>query len=417
MASLRHTTSVQQIGFGESSTCKRDSLTLLLGLMLFCFGESLIAQTFIPGETYYDSTNYVEYRAGNLPIVISAPHGGSLEPATIPDRDCNNCVVLKDSWTKPITEGVYDAIVEQTGCYPHVIINLLHRKKFDANRDVGDAADGNLTVEKTWRGYHALIDSAKAQVAKDYGRGIFFDMHGHSHTVQRIELGYLLSGGELRLTDSVLNTSEFIEESSLKTLAGDNIQSLIHSELIRGETSFGTILTYDGFPSVPSVQDPFPMEGESYFSGGYNTQRHGSRDNSGPIDGVQIELNRDIRFNDSTRQVLIQSLATSIVEYIDQHYNSEFGEPYCGLLVNNENGNLDAPNFTVYPNPTHNQFFIESSFEEASVVLYNSLGQHVCTKAWNGQPITVEHLPKGFYLVQLRDRDKIVGVERLIVGE
>ena len=110
------------------------SIITFIPFLLFC-------QTYVPGQIYYDSTGYVEYRAGNLPIILSSPHGGDLQPSSIPDRNCSGCAYLKDSWTKEITEGVYNKILSETGCYPHVIINWLHRKKFDANRDIIDAAD------------------------------------------------------------------------------------------------------------------------------------------------------------------------------------------------------------------------------------------------------------------------------------
>lgn len=294
---------------------------------------SVCSQSFIPGNVYFDSTGFVEYRAGNLPIILSAPHGGSLQPDSIPDRDCTGCSYLQDAYTKPITEGLYDEIFAQTGCYPHVVINLLHRVKFDANRDIGDAADGNPLVEQAWRGYHAFIDSAKGQIEMDYTRGVFLDIHGHGHSIQRIELGYLLSAAELRLPDATLNTNTFIEESSLKTLVSDNIQLIQHAELIRGADSFGTLMHERGFPAVPSALDSFPIIGEPYFSGGYNTVRHGSRDNGGQIDAIQIELNQDIRFNAASRQVLVDTLAYVSNHFYNLHYNDQYHPNYCGLLL------------------------------------------------------------------------------------
>ncbi len=312
-------------------------------IVIFVFSfKSATAQPYIPGNIYYDSTGFVEYRAGNLPIIISAPHGGSLQPDSIPDRECTGCSYINDAWTKPIAEGMYDAFFEQTGCYPHVIINLLHRSKFDANRDIDDAADGNATVEQSWYGYHEFIDSAKVQVIEDYDRGLFVDIHGHSHTIQRIELGYLLSGAELRLSDATLNTIAFIEESAIRTLVGDNIGSHSHSELLRSEDSFGTLMDEKGFPSVPSLSDPFPNVGELYFNGGYNTQRHGSRDNAGDIDAIQIELNQDIRFNAVTREILIDSMTTAINQYLDLHYNDTYIDNYCDLLLPIELARFEA---------------------------------------------------------------------------
>jgi len=326
-------------------------IRLIFLLSFIAFFSSSIAQPFIPGNTYFDATGYVEYRAGNLPIILSAPHGGDLEPTSIPDRDCIGCVYTKDSWTQTITEGMYDEIVQATGCYPHVIINLLHRRKFDANRDIGEATDGNATVEQSWYGYHEFIDSAKAKVVEEFGRGLFLDIHGHAHTIQRIELGYLLSGAELRLTDAMLNTSTYIEESSVQTLVGDNIQGHTHAELLRGTDSFGTLLKEKGFDAVPSLSDPFPMVGEDYFSGGYNTVRHGSRDNAGEIDAIQVELNQDVRFNSITRAILIDSLSASANEYIDLHYDDQYTGNFCSLISPVELVVVHQP-IRLFPNPS-----------------------------------------------------------------
>ena len=387
---------------------------LCILVVMIGFGESMHAQTFIPGNTYYDSTGFVEYRAGNLPIVISAPHGGSLEPDSILDRDCTNCVYLQDRWTQQISEGVYDTIVAQTGCYPHVIINLLHRIKFDANRDVGDAADGNATVEQAWRGYHQLVDSAKVKVERDYGRGLFLDMHAHGHPNQRIEVGYLLTAEELRQSDSTLNSPSLNDESSLRTLVIDNIQGLQHAELIRGEYSMGSLLTDAGFPAVPSTDDPFPLADERYFIGGYNTRRHGSRDNGGHIDAIQLELNQDIRATDSIRQVLVDAIATSTLEYVDLHYNDAFGEEYCGLLVDSEDTDAEVPNFKVYPNPAHQQIFIEGSIDRLDIEIYNAMGQRVLSETWMGQTVSITHLPDGWYTIQLRTEDISV-ISKLLI--
>jgi N-formylglutamate amidohydrolase len=385
------------------------SLTTLAVLLYF----NSEAQTYIPGNSYFDTTSYVEYRAGNLPIILSAPHGGNLEPDSLPDRTCSGCVTLKDSWTKTISEGVYEAIVSQTGCYPHLIINLLHRKKFDANRDIGDAADGNAHVEQAWYGYHAFIDSAKAQTVTDYGRGTFLDIHGHAHSIQRIELGYLLSGTELQLSDSALNTSTLIEESSIRTLVGDNIQGLTHSELIRGTTSMGTIFETKGFPSVPSLNDPFPLPGEDYFSGGYNTVRHGSRDNNGEIDAIQLELNQDVRFNDTTRAKLIDSLAVVALEYIDLHYNTNFSENYCDLSANLMEETNSEEKTRLFPNPSSEFFQIESQHDQLNVRVLNPLGQTMIKTKWEGNPIEIKHIPHGYYIVLLEKEGVLVASRKL----
>ena len=114
---------------------------------------------------------------------------------------------------------------------------------------------------------------------------------------------------------------------------------------------------------------------------------------------------------------MTKSLAASAVEYIKQHFNEEFGERYCGLLVNAENTYPEVQYAKVYPNPAHDQFFIESSVDKLEVELYNTMGQRVLSETWTGQAISLEHIPTGYYVVQLRDKVRIAGVERLIVVE
>ena len=372
----------------------------------------LFSQTYVPGQIYYDSTGYVKYRAGNLPIILSSPHGGDLQPSSIPDRNCSGCVYLKDSWTKEITEGLFNKIISETGCYPHVIINLLHRKKFDANRDIIDAADGNPTVEIAWQTYHNFIDSAKNQIVEDYGRGLFLDMHGHAHTIQRIELGYLLSKNELQLTETTLNTNTYIEESSIRALVEQNIQNFSHSELLRGQYSFGTIMDDKGFPCVPSSSDPFPLGSEPYFSGGYNTQRHGSRDNNGEIDGIQIEMNQSIRFDSIMREMLVDSLNSSINEYVDYHYNSQFINNYCGLISEvTENNDIDLK---LYPNPATDYFYLSGETNNTELSIFNSIGQKVRSEQWSKDKVNIELLPAGLYFVRIVKNNLTLDIVKLI---
>ena len=381
-------------------------------ILAFTCSTVAFSQTYVPGNTYYDATGYIEYRAGNLPIVLSAPHGGSLEPSSIPNRDCTGCVYVKDSWTQTIAEGMYDQFVSESGLYPHVIINLLHRKKLDANRDIGDAADGNATIEQAWQGYHSFIDAAKAQIVTDHGKGIFLDIHGHAHSIQRIEVGYLLSASELRRTDAELNTNTYIDDSSIKNLVRNNIQGHSHSDLLRGVESFGSLMNNKGFPSVPSLTDPFPNTGESYFSGGYNTQRHGSQANDGAIDGIQLELNSDARFDQ--RSLLIKALTTAANEYVNFHYNDEYFTNFYSLILSLPDVEGAKQEFKIYPNPATNYFELDSDLENVEITIYNNLGEIVHSEIWSEKAIKIDFLPTGYYFIQLSKDNNILDNIKLI---
>lgn len=389
---------------------------LFMGFFIFFVGLPVqsFSQTFIPGVNYIDPTGYVEYRAGNLPIIISAPHGGALEPGSIPDRVCADCEVFADSWTKQIAEGIYEAFFKRTGCFPHVIINLLHRKKFDANRDIGEAALGNAVVQRSWFAYHEYIDSSKARIVSDYGRGLFLDIHGHAHTIQRIEMGYLLTRPQLQLSNSTLNADTYVRQSSINGLQKDNLEKLSHSELLRGNNSFGTIMHKKGFPSVPSASDPFPKGSEPYFNGGYNTRRHGSIVSATGIDAIQLELNNQVRFNVATRERLIDSITTTAIEYVNFHYNRQFANKFCDLISNTSNSDFPDFDVKIVPNPNQGLFSITADLANAEVLIFNSLGQKVHSELWQGGKIDISFLKSGCYILQFKKENKIFPAVKIV---
>jgi len=273
---------------------------------------------------YFGSYDWVEYRPGTLPVVLSAPHGGDLEPEVIPDRSGPNIVTVRDSRTIETTEAAAAAIESLTGEKPHVIILHLRRTKLDANRAIGEAALGDPNATRAWSEYHALIDSAKARVTAEHGSGLYLDMHGHGHRVARLELGYLLNSTDLETRDDATLDAQDGTDTSIRALAART--EVPFSEILRGPESFGGLLEARGVPAVPSPRWPDPQvdtpEGrESFFSGGYSTQRHGSL-NGGTIDGIQIEHHfTGIRDNAANRAAYAEELAEVVQAWITRWYS------------------------------------------------------------------------------------------------
>lgn len=326
--------------------------------VLFSFLVSAaFGQTYTPGQSYFGSNGYVEYLAGNLPIIISAPHGGLLNPSSIPDRSCPNCSTVNDFNTQELARAFAEAMHEQTGCWPHVIFNKLHRRKLDANREIIEAADGNPAAELAWNQFHEYVETAKNQVLPVFGKGLYIDLHGHAHSIQRLELGYLLSQSELALSDATLNSANYVNQSSIRYLAEHNALDLTHAELLHGPLSLGSLLDEHGYPATPSLADPFPDAGEDYFNGGYNTARHSSYP-GGTLDGLQIECNRQ-GVRDSMHNVLrfADSLAGTVLQYLELHY---FGDDISGICPQNSSVPIlpNASFFEIYPNPYCVQFWV-----------------------------------------------------------
>lgn len=277
-----------------------------------------------PGDTYFGRKGYTQYMAGDLPLVISAPHGGDLHPDEIPDRSWGT--TRQDRNTRDLALRIRDAVHERTGGYPHMIISNLHRIKLDPNREIEEAAQGDFHAQRAWWEFQTYIEAAEEIVARNFQDGFYIDLHGHGHDNPRLELGYLLGSSTLALSDTELNSAEYATQSSLRSLALTT--PLSFSELLRGVVSLGGLLEERGFPAVPSPLQPDPG-GEPYFTGGYNTSRHGSVDGA-PISGVQIECHYPgLRDTEENREAFAQALASVLPEYFLAH----FGRALAPLAV------------------------------------------------------------------------------------
>jgi len=294
-------------------------------LILLLIPVLLFSQASKSEKKHSQTHDYIEYIEGNMPLVISIPHDGNLKPKDVPERPCVNCAKNRDIYTMEIGLEIRKVIFQNTGLYPYIIINNLHRTRLDPNRNVKEAADGDSIAGKAWEEFQSYIDSAEAAILKQFGKGLYIDLHGHRHPLRQIEIGYLLSSEELRLDDSFLNSESFYEYSSIRNLIGNNVKGLTYTDLIRGQYSFGSLLEAKGYLCVPSMKKPYPLEGEPYFSGGYNTSRHGSSQ-GGTIDGMQIELDVELRSNPKTRILIAKDIALTLVEYLKIHYFPDLKE-------------------------------------------------------------------------------------------
>jgi hypothetical protein len=276
----------------------------------------------------------IEYIAGDVAsrLILAAPHGGTTQPSimkartadydygTLPTNPYNTDRSFSgttDSRTKELTLAIADTITKITGIRPHVIINHLHRNRLDANRFKEVATQNGLYANPSWDQFHAYIDAAKATINASHSSGLFIDVHGHAHTPQRIEVGYLLT--KTQLANTSLN--HLAGSTSIKSMvSGTNTLDV----LVKGSKSLGSLLQqHSGFVTVPSQAYPSPSHSYFtdglYFNGGYNTSRHGS-ELGGSISGIQIEFNSQARTDDSTRPKHAGKVARAIKEYMEVYF-------------------------------------------------------------------------------------------------
>jgi len=266
--------------------------------------------THVPGRTYLGRNEYVEFRAGDLPVVVSAPHGGSLEPAEIPNRTSGTTATDLD--TEDLARRLASALHARTAREPSLVVCRLKRTRIDVNRGLAEGAHGHPLAEQAWAEYHGFLDAACALAAGLHGRALLVDLHGHSHRIARVEAGYLIGAGDLNGADAELDDPAIARRSSIRTLAAG--RGLRFSALLRGRGSLGGLLERAGYPSVPSPMVPSPGT-DPYFEGGYIARRHGSAD-GGPVSAVQIETPyAGVRDTPAARERFAAALADALVTY------------------------------------------------------------------------------------------------------
>jgi len=275
----------------------------------------------------------------------TAPHGGDDYPSELPNRtntSTYSVVTEPDLWTANMARSIRTAAFNRYGRYPHVIICNVHRAKVDCNRDIVEGAQNNTNTQTVWREFHEFINIARRSVSNSYGRGLYIDLHGHGHDIQRNELGYDLTDADL--FKSTLTSSDE-DDSTIRALSRRSRQSF--ENVVRGDLSLGALLEKRGYPSVPSNLNR--NQGISngvtnvYFNGGHNCQIYGtSLGNGGTIDAIQIECNyTNVRAKSSSssysedmavRATFSSNLIASLDEFFKYHLEMELDEaPVAGL--------------------------------------------------------------------------------------
>ncbi|MGE4620416.1 MAG: sulfatase-like hydrolase/transferase [Planctomycetota bacterium] len=229
--------------------------------------------------------DFVDVSVGNIPLVLSAPHGGTVKPIGVPDR--TKGTLVRDSSTRELAIELAAAIEKRTGKKPFLVTNRMHRIKMDPNRAIDEATQGGVFAAMVYRTYHkALEDSCQQALKIGGGEALLIDLHGHGHPDDWIEVGHLLGGSQLEVPDDELKDVEWI----------------------RGPESIGALLEKVGFQAVPSPRLPHP-DGKKFWSGGYIT-RHYRKDG---MRTLQFEMPWSVRKKEG-RITSVPALAEAIDE-------------------------------------------------------------------------------------------------------
>jgi hypothetical protein len=294
-------------------------------LLNACKRDMPIVETQIPKDIVSKKRLdiYTEVQYGNMPLIISVPHGGVENPSTIPDRTCPNITTVTDSKTIELANAIDSVCKADYGFQPYLVINYLKRTKLDQNREIIEATCSNSSVETIWKNYHFSIDTCISKITNKYPQVLFIDLHGHGHAKQRLELGYLVNATALRNPSAILPSS-----TSYYNMLQQN-PFLSSNQFLTTPNSFGTLMANKNFPSVPSSQDVAPLITDEYFDGGYNIQTYTSSIYP-KVYGWQMETNfTSVRDTETSRVNFAKAFLQSIMQFYGVNTSlkvAEFGK-------------------------------------------------------------------------------------------
>jgi len=259
----------------------------------------------------FTTTKHIRYLKGNIPLILTAPHGGTKKPENINNRKTG--VFDMDDYTLELTIDILEEFQNTTGKVPYAVIAEISRTKVDLNRKEAQAYE-DWRAKYVYDEFHYRINNIEEQIEKEFGKGLYIDIHGQSHPKGYLEFGYLLFNNTLALHESSLK--EYQEKSSIRTLSKFSPESFI--DQLRGPHSMGSLMCTLGYDSIPSIKLPYATDG-NYFEGAYDTIRYGSL-KGGNISGIQIEFPyKNIRDSDKNRKKCAKAFVESLVKFMDIH--------------------------------------------------------------------------------------------------
>lgn len=232
-------------------------------------------------------------RRGNLPILLTAPHGGSYVLPGVAARTSNLAVITTDARTLELTEALASKLKELLGHEPYVVAARFHRRYLDANRRASDAYESDK-AEPYYTDYHRRIRDFVTEIRQKYPQGaLLLDIHGQGSAPNTLHRG---------------------------TQNGSTVEKLLAKHgpaaLIGEKSVFGVFSAKGREVFPPNTHIGNPPEDKRY-SGGYIVRTYGSNNADG-IDAIQLEfganMRREARVVDDVAEAIAVFYKTYLIE-------------------------------------------------------------------------------------------------------
>lgn len=235
-------------------------------------------------------TDLITIQEGQIPIILSAPHGGQLSISGADARrgaglqaGPSGFQTVRDVNTDRLALALSAALEAKTGKKPYLVVAKFARQYADVNRPstIGYEAP---SAKPVYEEYHGSLERFCSEVKQKWGRGLLLDIHGQGSKRDTIFRG----------TGDGKSLSLLVERYGVKGRSGPE--------------SFAGLLAARGckiFPTDDSRE-------QSGFTGGYITLTYGSRKVG--MDAIQLEFGGDYT-NKDKRKDTADKLADTIIEF------------------------------------------------------------------------------------------------------
>lgn len=245
-------------------------------------------------------TNYIEFSKGNIPIILSVPHGGSLEIESIPNREHGIKGIDKNTieLARELIEIIQQKSIPIFKVPSYVFCNVA-RIKIDINRPKSKAFNKNSELASSiYSEYHQRLKEFINSNLKSFSKSILIDIHGFE--AEKRPHGF-------RDVDVIIGTNNF------ESIVRNKIPKRDWGKNIRGRMIKN--FTQKGINIAPGHH----LRREYVLKGGFITQTYGFNqiENS---QALQIELSDRVR-------ILNKTLRTEVLKILGEVLYREINEP------------------------------------------------------------------------------------------
>ncbi len=240
---------------------------------------------------------------GQLPIIISAPHGGLFQIPNVEARQGKGMetgpkgfFIGRDGGTEELANDIVKAIETKFGRRPYSVISSVDRKYLDPNRPA-DIAYEDADAKPVYDRYHEALTEQCQSILNKFRGGLLLDIHGQGSKSDTVFRG----------------TNNGKTVSRLREKFGE----LAHI----GEKSMFGLMKTQGWTVFP---DPYNGREQPGFTGGFIVRTYGSHQAMG-IDAMQLEFGAEYRTK-GNRKKIAEQLANAIEEYATLYLNVLVGE-------------------------------------------------------------------------------------------